>query len=58
MGQQRQFVVHINQALCLIYIQIVSFHILDEVVGAPTPLYRSIINYMKAPSPPIYADMW
>ena len=43
-GQQRQFVVRINQAFCSIYIQIVSFHILNEVVGAPTPLCRRSVN--------------
>ena len=57
MEEQRQFAVHINQAFYSIYIQIASFHILDEVVGAPTPLYGISVT-MKAPSSPIYANMW
>ena len=41
-------VVHINEAFCPIFIESVSFHIMYEAVGAPTPLCRrSIYNLWK-----------
>ena len=45
MTKQPQVVVHINQAFCLVFIESVSSHIMNEVVGAPTPLRkRSILH--------------
>jgi hypothetical protein len=47
MGQQPQVVMHMNQALCLVYIQVVSLYIVDEAIGAPTPLCRRGVNYLR-----------
>lgn len=44
MGQQPQVIVHINQAFCLVYIQVVSLHVVDEAIGFSTPLCRRSVN--------------
>ena len=47
MGQQPQVVMHINQGLCLVYIQVVSLYTMDEAIASPIPLCRRGVNHLR-----------
>jgi hypothetical protein len=47
MQQQPQVVMHINQAFCLVCIQVVSLYTVDEAICAPTPLCRRGLNDLR-----------